>query len=572
MCGNQKNTFFTGTLYRYQTSRKKLAIQRSLFFLFRKHVILYLLFSQQNSSWLNIVLSMDGGRKSLETWCSDELHNLLGYTDSALSLYLVNVSSKAKSSDDILKVLNEGGMVVQGSQQFAENLFLKCHRKKQSSTKKVNSTAGNSMKSNADWIKKASEYSLIDDEEQEEENVATQQVLKKSRRKEKRKKSTQSSSTTTSSSKRSSSSSKSRRRRYSSSSSDENENYDEDIRSKYEAKLQERANNRRDRKRIEKSDSEEEEDSVSYNKKSQSNLTEEEKKELERERDLKERDEFAKRLIQKDSSNHEKYKKKLDDEDKLARGETLENGMQIQKLRDMSRSTYLKQREERELTLLERQVQEEEEMFDSNQLTKEEKHRLELSKKILALSRKSDNNDSQPQNVYRLPDEMAPTGRKEQRDSLLKSRYQDSSAEQNLSEQQLWEQAQTAKAASLQIGKGKKQDDDKYDLLLFDEDEQIDFVRQDSNKGYDNRRHKKKKKEKETDSDGEEIVELPLTKFEKIKAGRKKLPVFPYREEFLAAVKEHQVLILVGETGSGKTTQIPQYLHEVGYSELGKIG
>lgn len=33
-----------------------------------------------------------------------------------------------------------------------------------------------------------------------------------------------------------------------------------------------------------------------------------------------------------------------------------------------------------------------------------------------------------------------------------------------------------------------------------------------------------------------------------------------------------QVLIVVGETGSGKTTQIPQYLHEVGYTKLGMVG
>lgn len=31
-----------------------------------------------------------------------------------------------------------------------------------------------------------------------------------------------------------------------------------------------------------------------------------------------------------------------------------------------------------------------------------------------------------------------------------------------------------------------------------------------------------------------------------------------------------QVLIIVGETGSGKTTQIPQYLYEEGYCKDGK--
>ena len=43
---------------------------------------------------------------------------------------------------------------------------------------------------------------------------------------------------------------------------------------------------------------------------------------------------------------------------------------------------------------------------------------------------------------------------------------------------------------------------------------------------------------------------------------RRSLPVFPYREDLLAAISEHQILIIEGETGSGKTTQVPQYLIE----------
>lgn len=43
---------------------------------------------------------------------------------------------------------------------------------------------------------------------------------------------------------------------------------------------------------------------------------------------------------------------------------------------------------------------------------------------------------------------------------------------------------------------------------------------------------------------------------------RKSLPVYAYRDEFIKAVQENQVLIIEGETGSGKTTQLPQYLYE----------
>lgn len=41
---------------------------------------------------------------------------------------------------------------------------------------------------------------------------------------------------------------------------------------------------------------------------------------------------------------------------------------------------------------------------------------------------------------------------------------------------------------------------------------------------------------------------------------RKKLPVREAREKFLTMIRDSQFVVLVGETGSGKTTQIPQYL------------
>ena len=44
--------------------------------------------------------------------------------------------------------------------------------------------------------------------------------------------------------------------------------------------------------------------------------------------------------------------------------------------------------------------------------------------------------------------------------------------------------------------------------------------------------------------------------FEKLQADRRSLPMFPYREGLLDAIAKHNVLIIVGETGSGKTTQV----------------
>ncbi|XP_073345364.1 ATP-dependent RNA helicase DHX8-like [Pagrus major] len=53
---------------------------------------------------------------------------------------------------------------------------------------------------------------------------------------------------------------------------------------------------------------------------------------------------------------------------------------------------------------------------------------------------------------------------------------------------------------------------------------------------------------------------------------RESLPIFKLKEELVQAVHDNQILIVVGETGSGKTTQITQYLAEAGYTSRGKIG
>jgi len=55
-----------------------------------------------------------------------------------------------------------------------------------------------------------------------------------------------------------------------------------------------------------------------------------------------------------------------------------------------------------------------------------------------------------------------------------------------------------------------------------------------------------------------------------IQQQRQKLPVFKYRNHILYLLEKYQTLVLVGETGSGKSTQIPQYLDEGGWTAGGR--
>eukprot|EP01033_Poteriospumella_lacustris_P011225 gene11226-7981_t len=48
---------------------------------------------------------------------------------------------------------------------------------------------------------------------------------------------------------------------------------------------------------------------------------------------------------------------------------------------------------------------------------------------------------------------------------------------------------------------------------------------------------------------------------------RMNLPVCQMEQEIVEAVHNHDVIILCGETGSGKSTQVPQFLYEAGYAQ-----
>ena len=60
---------------------------------------------------------------------------------------------------------------------------------------------------------------------------------------------------------------------------------------------------------------------------------------------------------------------------------------------------------------------------------------------------------------------------------------------------------------------------------------------------------------------------------EEIMKQKRSLPIYQYKEEFLQSIRDNNILIVIGETGSGKTTQMTQYLLESGFcSRRRKIG
>ncbi|CAH1163774.1 unnamed protein product [Phaedon cochleariae] len=104
---------------------------------------------------------------------------------------------------------------------------------------------------------------------------------------------------------------------------------------------------------------------------------------------------------------------------------------------------------------------------------------------------------------------------------------------------------------------GIKKKEDEEDTKFNKEDDTADYKMD----------HKFAEHMKET---GEASSEFARKK--SITEQRRYLPAFAVRQELLNIIRENSVVIIVGETGSGKTTQLTQYLHEDGYSKYGMIG
>jgi pre-mRNA-splicing factor ATP-dependent RNA helicase DHX16 len=294
--------------------------------------------------------------------------------------------------------------------------------------------------------------------------------------------------------------------------------------------------------------------------------------ERERRRDQAEKDAFTKRLLSKDSDKTKKIvedrsstkdgnilaQRRLLAEDAAARSAALPD------LRERSRQEYLKKREAERLALLRKQVAEEtEELRSGVRLSDKEKAEFAKNREVLRLAEERLRIDDHLDG-YAMPDdyitEKGKIDRKKKEDAMYK-RYVEKDEygqEKFVTEHEEWEREQAAKAKA-QIASTERVDQGEYDYVL-DEEQGIKWVMDSKLPGEG----KGMTKEERFVAEQIKAAEKKALSMEET---RKSLPIYAYRDQFLAALEQYQILVIVGETGSGKTTQLPQYLHEAGYTK-----
>eukprot|EP00931_Biecheleriopsis_adriatica_P075065 TRINITY_DN49011_c0_g1_i1.p1 TRINITY_DN49011_c0_g1~~TRINITY_DN49011_c0_g1_i1.p1 ORF type:complete len:1059 (-),score=286.23 TRINITY_DN49011_c0_g1_i1:54-3152(-) len=324
----------------------------------------------------------------------------------------------------------------------------------------------------------------------------------------------------------------------------------------------------------------------------QENLSREEQ----RERDKRERDELHERIMERERQNTKKVapgtaaaeaeqgRKQFEFQNEEERREAIDH------IRLMARRKYLGEREVKISDLRGRQIQDAEWLLQGEKLSSAEDQYVKLERQLYDVAKqRMEERGIERQDGYAMPDAYDDeSDRKGQnnRFKVLESRYEKTYDEKwQPNEQQQLEDATVARGvAKYGAQKGRKEEADKkqFDLILEDA---IQFADAEV-VGGNFKAPPVPAGVGETKSDSEDEQDMNVSKAvrdsradkkmkresDKLQKDRVSLPVYLYKAPLLEAVRDYQVLIIVGETGSGKTTQIPQYLHEVGYSKIGKIG
>ncbi|KXH54228.1 helicase associated domain-containing protein [Colletotrichum salicis] len=283
------------------------------------------------------------------------------------------------------------------------------------------------------------------------------------------------------------------------------------------------------------------------------------KEELERQRDIEEREAFAKRLREKDDKKSKTAESRRPEVDRKAN---------MEDLRMKSRQMYLGKREAEKLALLRKQVAEEtEELRSGVRLSEREKAEFTKNREILRLAEERLKIDDHKDGYYIPEDYITEKGKidKKRKEDAMYKRYVEKDEygqEKFVTEHEEWEREQAAKAKA-QIQRSERENDD-Y-AYVMDEEQYIKWNLGSSMPGEG----KLTKEQQFLAAQIEAAEKKQLT----IQETRKSLPIYAYRDDFLAAMEKYQILVIVGETGSGKTTQLPQYLHEAGFTKNGmKVG
>ncbi|RLM97978.1 hypothetical protein C2845_PM06G22900 [Panicum miliaceum] len=264
------------------------------------------------------------------------------------------------------------------------------------------------------------------------------------------------------------------------------------------------------------------------------------------ERNIRARDEASTRkLMGRKPSRREQ-------EERARRSEAMSRGGDTSELRRASRGAYLELRSKKKVEELRDEIIDEERMFGDVRRTDAEERELKRKKEIFGLVHGRASQDDGAGDYYRMPDAYDDAANVDQgkRFSVARRRHDDDgetrgSKGKAFSEQESWEDQQISKSQ----------------LELEPRIAAAPFVKAAAMAGTE--------PEDETDELGDEIDAKAMLQRE-LQDQRKTLPVYKFKDELLKAIAEHQIIIVVGETGSGKTTQIPQYLHEAGYTANGR--